>query len=383
MLTRFAMSNYRGFQSYQMEGLTQVNLLVGMNNSGKTAILEGIQFLETEGEQTVWDSIASRRGELISPVPGSAITSPLVDVCHLFHSHQLTASSTFSLRGDGRCEELTSTVEKTVPKGADTPSKQSPHCDEDPMVWNDGDFNRVLKFHALRIDNSRWTFRRTRTRQLVSMGEITGLEQDVRNAHQIPRSYDGSPVHFLGSESLNSTSLAHLWDEITRLRREKEIVSAMQIIDPKVESVQFLTGMMAGGYYPSRGGIVVGRVGEEARQPLGSMGEGIWRLMALAMTLTHTRNGCLLIDEIDTGLHYSVMTEMWELVVKHAIESNVQVFATTHSWDCIEGLAGFCQKDPDLREKVSIHKIDRKIPHSIPFGGDSIVRLVKADIDPR
>ncbi len=45
MLTRVEINNYRGFPSYRMEGLAQVNLLVGKNNSGKTALLEGIQFL--------------------------------------------------------------------------------------------------------------------------------------------------------------------------------------------------------------------------------------------------------------------------------------------------------------------------------------------------
>jgi len=42
MLSKVEITNYRGFKSYSMKGLTAVNLLVGKNNSGKSALLEGI-----------------------------------------------------------------------------------------------------------------------------------------------------------------------------------------------------------------------------------------------------------------------------------------------------------------------------------------------------
>src|SRR5207237_7314633 len=113
----------------------------------------------------------------------------------------------------------------------------------------------------------------------------------------------------------------------------------MRVLEKDLESLHFLTGMLAYGYFPSRGGIVVGLKGQELRLPLGSMGDGMRRLMALATSLAFTKEGCLFLDEIDTGLHYSVMSDMWKLVIGKANASNIQVFASTHSWDCIEGLS--------------------------------------------
>ena len=55
------------------------------------------------------------------------------------------------------------------------------------------------------------------------------------------------------------------------------------------------------------------------------------RLLALSLSLIRTEQGILLVDEIDTGLHWTVMEEMWRLVVETARRSSVQVFATTHS----------------------------------------------------
>lgn len=107
------------------------------------------------------------------------------------------------------------------------------------------------------------------------------------------------------------------------------------------------------------------------------------RMMALATSLAFSKGGCLFVDEVDTGLHYSVMPDMWRLVIAKAIASNAQVFATTHSWDCIEGLSVLCQREPELIKQVAVHKIDRALPNSVGFSGESLVRMLKSDIDPR
>jgi ABC-type taurine transport system ATPase subunit len=133
----------------------------------------------------------------------------------------------------------------------------------------------------------------------------------------------------------------------------------------------------------SRAGAVVALKGKQGRFPIGSMGEGMRRLLALATSLAVSKGGSLFVDEIDTGLHYTVMADMWKLVVKAARDTGVQVFATTHSWDCIEGLAYLCNREPGLMEQVAIHKIDRALPNSVAFAGSSIVKMVKSDIDPR
>ena len=68
------------------------------------------------------------------------------------------------------------------------------------------------------------------------------------------------------------------------------------------------------------------------------MGDGIWHL-ALAIAITRCRNGFLLVDEIDTGLYYGVLPDMWKMVIDASRRLNVQVFASTHSFDCVQALA--------------------------------------------
>jgi predicted ATP-dependent endonuclease of OLD family len=53
----------------------------------------------------------------------------------------------------------------------------------------------------------------------------------------------------------------------------------------------------------------------------------------------------LLVDEIENGVHYTRHIEMWRSIFKIARLLGVQVFASTHSWDCIEGFQAVASED--------------------------------------
>lgn len=70
--------------------------------------------------------------------------------------------------------------------------------------------------------------------------------------------------------------------------------------------------------------------------PLKSMGEGLVRIFGIVLGLVNSQNGLFMVDEIESGLHFSVQVELWRLLFEVAKRLNVQIFATTHSWDCVE-----------------------------------------------
>ena len=73
--------------------------------------------------------------------------------------------------------------------------------------------------------------------------------------------------------------------------------------------------------------------------PLKSLGDGAVRLYGIALALANSRGGLLLIDEAENGIHHTVQYEFWKLVLQMAHTDDVQVLATTHSWDCVRGFA--------------------------------------------
>jgi len=67
------------------------------------------------------------------------------------------------------------------------------------------------------------------------------------------------------------------------------------------------------------------------------MGDGINRVLTIILALVNSDNGFLLIDEFENGLHYTVQKQLWEIIFKLSYILQIQVFATTHSEDCISG----------------------------------------------
>ena len=70
-----------------------------------------------------------------------------------------------------------------------------------------------------------------------------------------------------------------------------------------------------------------------------SLGDGALRLFGVALVLINSQDGFLLIDEAENGIHHSVQPDFWRMVFKTAHANNVQVIATTHSFDCLRGFA--------------------------------------------
>ena len=88
------------------------------------------------------------------------------------------------------------------------------------------------------------------------------------------------------------------------------------------------------------------------------------RIFGIALALENAKDGLLLIDEVENGLHYSVQPDVWRFLFQAATKLNVQVFATTHSYDCIKSFEGLRERrgrsvDPtrpegraDLRRRI-------------------------------
>ncbi|NEP46919.1 MAG: ATP-binding protein, partial [Okeania sp. SIO2H7] len=95
----------------------------------------------------------------------------------------------------------------------------------------------------------------------------------------------------------------------------------------------------------------------------------------------------LLVDEIDSGLHHTAMSEMWQLIWKTATKLNIQVFATTHSSDCWKSLADVILEEKLTGEngssEIRIHRIERRKNKSVVFTEPKIVIADNRNIEVR
>jgi hypothetical protein len=117
--------------------------------------------------------------------------------------------------------------------------------------------------------------------------------------------------------------------------------------------------------------------------PLGTLGEGVSRILTLALHLVLTQGGYLLLDEIENGLHWSVMPKVWRFLIETALARDVQVFATTHSKDWLEGLADLHRTHPDLAAQVSVHRLETGRETSVRFDASRIAEYVEMELEAR
>jgi len=373
MLTCLDISKYRGFHQYKLDGIARVTLFVGKNNSGKTSVLECAHFLASGGDPDVLAAAASRRNEVVQ-LKGDE--PAFVDVSHLFNGHEVLPGSDFSITGSNGFVPIKVTAVALHEAGPP----------EEFFAFSGSmrpAFALKIEGGRLRADSKDHGKPASRTVFLSAEGAM------LIDHRRSPRRFigdvrtEGPPVVFISPDSLPSVPLGGMWNLILRDKRENEVKEAMRILAPSLEDIVFQTSEFAPRISSTQASVLVSFKNDVRRVPLGSMGDGMRRLLFLSMSLIHVRKGLLLVDEIDTGLHHSVMADMWKLVVKTAKTYGIQVLATTHSLDCMRGLADFVKQNPEDSDLVAVHRVDCNADQTVVFPGPQVVTAAEQEIEMR
>jgi predicted ATPase len=156
-----------------------------------------------------------------------------------------------------------------------------------------------------------------------------------------------------------TAALGAMWDKIALSDREKDVVEALRIIDPGISAVS-----MVGGEGPRQTRIAIVRSDNISRPVrLRSYGDGLNRLFGIVLCLVNAKGGLLLIDEFENGLHHTVQLDVWRTVFALARKLEIQVFATSHSWDSIEAFQKAAAEAP---EEGVLVRLSRKGDEIIP-----------------
>lgn len=312
-LDSLEIKGYRCFEHLTIEKLGRVNLIVGKNNVGKTALLEAL-WIYTQGSYgQIWHDILLRRNEIPPPQNGNILIQPESSkgLRNLFFNRP-------SL--DFKCAKQRIEIGKKSAFSA-------------PISEN-------LPSHVATI-----------------VGMPASSPQAMPQIAFTPVFCESGEHYFVEAGGLNGETLVEFWDNIERLVSEDLVIKALRLIEPAVIDIRF-SGYPSGSF--ARVPVVRLKDAKE-RVPLRSLGEGMTRLLGIASVLVNCKDGMLIIDEIETGLHYSVLPDVWKLIFHTAKELNVQVFATTHSKDCVEAFATAAVNSPEDGMLIRLERHGAKI----------------------
>lgn len=305
MLNAVHLERYRRFKALSLTDLARVNLIVGRNNVGKSSVLEAVGILTSPSAYAAW-SAAHRRARFGEQPPSIA------GLCHGFAFGE---GAGFDLSGVLGAPEPPGVADLRTRLGVNLQVQRPPASAAEEVTWQ----ARVQRFE-----------RGMKTVDVGPNGEIRSGEWR-RDLHRERRS--APAVNMLTVQPAHTAELARMLSDVMLTAHEARVLAALQLVDPRVLRV-------APHIKPDNGPPDVRVQLKGVAQPvaISNLGEGSTRMLSLALALGTAAGGYALFDEVDTGLHHSVMDAMWDLVIKTATALDVQVFATTHDDDCWQAL---------------------------------------------
>ena len=189
---------------------------------------------------------------------------------------------------------------------------------------------------------------------LVAGPQTFGLQVEFAKAN-------GIPAVFLGARTrTNPNEDANRFGQLDVMGKQDEIVDLLKVIEPRLKGVSSIT--------IGNNSLIHADIGIGRKVPIAMMGDGMSRLLSIILAISSAKNGIVLIDEIENGIHYSVMPQIWESIGKAARVFDCQIIATTHSYECLKasykGLSGELERDfsytrlERVKEKMNARTFD-------------------------
>jgi AAA domain, putative AbiEii toxin, Type IV TA system len=361
MLKSFQIKRFRLFEHIEIERLGRVNLVVGKNNSGKSAFLEAIKLYASNAAPLVLlDLLESRQDDWSSVGPSYSSVYQGNSLRHLFFGRNLPEID----RGGIVLGDISSNDELNINVAIYRNNNDNEGNSMRTRVHSiDTDLDTIYNMSVLDDIFSPELFliaeengKTKRIMKLHPRGTFSSLSESYRRKKHEDKykwqsistnntsSSDKYKWLSISTDNTSSSDLPWFWDLTSLTDLRTDVMSALHLIDDRISSLAFVEN--ASQNYDRIPIVKIKGVDEPF--PLKSMGDGITRLLQIILTLVNARNGLLLIDEFENGLHWTVQPQVWDVVFQLAEKLNVQVFATTHSRDCVRGFDEAWRKYPDL-----------------------------------
>ena len=358
-LTRFCAKGLRSLENVELRDLGRVNAFVGRNGAGKTTLLEALYLFFSGPMIESIVGIAERRGEY-DKTDGAGWWAP--SIRHFFAGHALTrGSDLISFLGDD--------------------AKVGFSVGEEDMPLKD-DYRIVKPTTMCHVAHEKVGGDRSNISFPICKSGAIDNDFAGDGGYRRILTPDDIPVAFVDPDGMEANALLRMRDEVVSRGAENELVSALKLLDSRVESVGFLSADEK-AYKFLVNGTLVGLSGMNGRVPVKTLGDGMRRLLVIAMAMVCVNGGALILDEVDSWLYYSAMASLWNFIFKAAEAHDVQVFASTHSLDCLRGLASLCASSDAACGAVRLYSLSNIGKRVVSYCGRDMSIAVNSEIEVR
>jgi AAA15 family ATPase/GTPase len=353
MISKLILKNFRCFQNFTLEGIRPVTLIAGANNVGKSTILDAIFLFIDRNSSDVFFKLNNFRGVQQFNLSPKTIWEPLYANMNTENNISIAVSDngkiqTVTISKDDSFS-LSSVSESPVP--LDATGIGTPISNSYPLKLNYKDSKKNDISHFI----------------LTERG-ITWLPQKPITTKTPYTQYLSSKI------SLTPIQLAEWFGKLEMEGKRSKCVEVLQILEPRIKDLSVVVIGGISGIYAD--------LGLPSRLSINMLGDGINKLMYIALTMLANPGSIVLIDEIENGFHYSFFSKLWEIIGKLAEDTQCQIFATTHSYECSRGALPLAVEKTETFRFIRLDKIEGKI-QAHPFDNDSFEYSIKNEWEVR
>jgi predicted ATPase len=344
--------NFRGLEGVSFDGLTQVNLFVGMNNSGKTSVLESLMLLLRPGDSRNWINLLNARASVVGAKSRKSAVEwlfPVIDRTFPIEHKPLLlecelSNGGASLRGVFvQTDNLSAGSEETPDISLDYYSES---LNEEPRR------SGGIYFDSRPADGQNPGGSRSVSHPRIDdeIRSIPGQTIELVKPHGHRTS--GASLRMLldALESPFGNSIREIFQAF-----DEDIVGLVQGSDEASARDYFVEHRRLG------------------LLPLTSYGDGIRKAAYVIEHLFRAKDGILLIDEIETALHHKVQESFVRFIRSIAVDLNVQIFITTHSLETVDAVIGAFDEEID---KLAAFRLEQgKKDHVSAFPGEMLKNI--------
>ena len=338
-ITWFEVSNFKKFDHLVVENIGQVNLITGDNNVGKTTLLEALLFSE---DNLRWISYLHQtlfyRGIYISP---EKINTDEIE----FPSENFLTYILKNINKKLICKFTSATGE--------TNEVAIEHKSIDTLQESDLKF-RKDKYKIANVKD--WV-------AFYKNGKLNELQWLYYDDKEVKK-----PTYwpYIGIDTSYGNDL-HRYEQIVSSKTANNNLSPEFDFSDKKKIITFLNVMINDivdyDFLPFGKNRIhaIARSIDNKYRPLTTFGDGFQKYFRYVLTIlfaTKINDPRIMIDEIDTGVHYLKMKDEWRTIFELSQQTGIQIFATTHSLDCIKAFVEAAEENEEIRNDLRLIEIE-------------------------
>ncbi len=350
MVEDLEIQNFRCFEHVSLSGLKQINVIVGKNASGKTALLEAI-FLAASDSPAMAFRFRIERGlgeEVLIARTRIAYEGLWKDLFFAFDQNKTIRVGLRGTRGSTRSVSASYSREESLalPVG------------EQPVEAAN---IRPIDFVYEVPDAAPYTIRPEITEKGFVIGGIT--------PPLVGLFFSAPIIKRVGKETADNFS------ELSKEGKEAPIVEAIKEAFPFIESLGVET-------HAGRQLVHAKVRGIRRKLPIGLVSEGVEKLVTIFTGIAARPSAIVLVDEIESGVHYTVMEKVWSALVEFCRTRETQLFVSSHSKEAIQSIAPIMARHKD---DFLLLRTERTNGQSIvkQFVGSAFLSAIEEEVEVR